>query len=84
MVVFVDGEFWHGKKLDPEKATQFWRDKIAANQARDARADARLAEAGWVVVRLWDTDVRRDPDGCVDKVADALAAAGRPRGCPPG
>lgn len=77
VAVFIDGEFWHGKKFDPDKATPFWRDKIAANQARDARADALLAEAGWVVVRVWDTDVRRDPDGCVHRIADALTAAGR-------
>ncbi len=78
VAVFVDGEFWHGKKFDPDKASQFWRDKIDANTARDARANEALVSAGWTVVRVWDTDVKNDPEACVRLVRDALNARGRP------
>lgn len=57
VAVFVDGCFWHGC---PEHATWpknnalFWREKIEKNRARDRDTDARLAEAGWASVRVWE------------------------------
>nr|BFD94238.1 very short patch repair endonuclease [Kitasatospora sp. Xyl93] len=57
IAVFVDGCFWHGC---PEHATwpknnaEFWREKIEKNRARDIDTDARLAEAGWLSVRVWE------------------------------
>lgn len=57
VAVFVDGCFWHGC---PEHATwpkanaEWWRAKIEANVARDRDSDARLTEAGWAVVRVWE------------------------------
>lgn len=79
VVVFVDGAFWHGRpdRFDPDKATEFWRAKIARNQARDRAANATLEAAGWIVLRFWDTDVRADASGCVEAVRGALAKAGR-------
>jgi DNA mismatch endonuclease (patch repair protein) len=57
VAVFVDGCFWHGC---PEHATwpknnaEFWRTKIEGNRSRDLDTDARLAEAGWLAVRVWE------------------------------
>lgn len=57
VAVFVDGCFWHGC---PEHATWpknnagFWREKIETNRRRDADTDARLSEAGWLAVRIWE------------------------------
>ncbi|WP_181773498.1 very short patch repair endonuclease [Amycolatopsis pittospori] len=57
VAVFVDGCFWHGC---PEHATwpknnaEFWRTKIETNRRRDLDTDARLAEAGWLAVRVWE------------------------------
>ncbi|MFF3070949.1 very short patch repair endonuclease [Kitasatospora sp. NPDC057904] len=57
VAVFVDGCFWHAC---PEHATwpknnaEFWREKIEKNRARDRDTDARLAEAGWLAVRVWE------------------------------
>ncbi|UQX04982.1 very short patch repair endonuclease [Streptomyces sp. RerS4] len=57
VAVFVDGCFWHGC---PEHATwpknnaDFWRAKIEGNRSRDLDTDARLAEAGWLALRVWE------------------------------
>ena len=57
VAVFVDGCFWHGC---PEHATwpknnaEFWRIKIETNRKRDADTDARLDEAGWLALRIWE------------------------------
>lgn len=68
VVVFVDGDFWHGRdweartaKLERGANAPYRLAKIAANIERDRRKTAELDAADWTVVRLWETDVRRDP-----------------------
>lgn len=57
VAVFVDGCFWHSC---PEHATvpvangSWWATKLAGNAARDRDTDARLAEQGWLSVRVWE------------------------------
>jgi len=57
VAVFLDGCFWHGC---PEHHTvasanaKFWADKVDGNRKRDRDTDSRLAEAGWVSVRIWE------------------------------
>ncbi|WIV62016.1 very short patch repair endonuclease [Amycolatopsis nalaikhensis] len=75
VAVFVDGCFWHGC---PEHATwpknnaDFWRDKIETNRKRDADTDARLQEAGWLPLRIWEHET-------VDVAADRVITAVRER-----
>lgn len=60
IAVFVDGCFWHGCPVhytSPVANADFWRSKLARNQARDAAADAALKNLGWRVVRLWEHEV---------------------------
>ncbi len=63
VAVFVDGCFWHGCqkcKTLPKTNRKFWRTKIAANQARDARVSSRLRRKGWSVIRVWECDVAKE------------------------
>jgi len=85
VVVFCDGDFWHGRSLDARLArlarghnASYWVEKIRTNVARDRANTARLQEAGWRVVRLWETDIRRDPAVVVAIVAE-LVENGRVR-----
>ncbi|TWD73151.1 T/G mismatch-specific endonuclease [Kribbella amoyensis] len=57
VAVFVDGCFWHGCPQHatwPRNNAEFWRAKIEGNRSRDVDTDARFAEAGWLVVRVWE------------------------------
>ncbi|WP_410608794.1 very short patch repair endonuclease [Amycolatopsis sp. lyj-109] len=57
VAVFVDGCFWHGcpdHATWPKNNAEFWRAKIEGNRQRDVDTDARLAEAGWLAVRVWE------------------------------
>lgn len=65
LVVFCDGDFWHGRNwrtlkplLDRRANAEYWVAKITANRRRDARVGRELRAAGWCVVRVWETDVR--------------------------
>jgi DNA mismatch endonuclease, patch repair protein len=56
IAVFVDGCFWHGcpeHATWPKQNAEFWREKIEANQRRDADTNARLLSLGWTVLRFW-------------------------------
>lgn len=59
----MDGCFWHGC---PEHHTvaatnaDFWAQKVVANQTRDRDTDARLANADWVSVRVWEHEDPRE------------------------
>lgn len=81
IVVFVDGDFWHGrdwearkKRLDSGGNASYWVSKIAYNRERDRRNEAVLREMGWLVMRFWETDVLEDPKSA----ADSLEAMIRP------
>src|SRR6266545_3167916 len=55
--VFVDGCFWHGcpeHRALPRANESWWRAKINRNRERDAETDARLRDAGWAVIRVWE------------------------------
>jgi DNA mismatch endonuclease (patch repair protein) len=63
IAIFVDGEFWHGHpKLGkiPQSNSAFWRKKIERNRLRDQLVNRTLSANGWIVVRIWQHELRRD------------------------
>ena len=57
VAVFVDGCYWHGCPIHghtPSTNPGYWVPKLRRNQERDAETNARLAAAGWTVVRVWE------------------------------
>lgn len=76
VVVFVDGDFWHGWRLPAweHKLTDFWRSKLHANRRRDRRNFSRLRAAQWKVVRIWEHEIRLDVDSCVARIRGAISA----------
>ncbi len=74
LAIFVDGEFWHGKKHTAERYAEmsgYWRTKIARNVDRDRRINAQLRELGWTTVRVTDRAVNTDLDRIVEFIGDA-------------
>jgi DNA mismatch endonuclease, patch repair protein len=68
--VFVDGDFWHGYRFPSwaDSLAPFWKDKIQRNRARDRRSHAALRRMGWRVVRLWQHQIKRDLEGCMNRI----------------
>lgn len=73
--VFIDGCFWHGcpeHYVRPRSRNSFWDDKLIENVERDVRQTTRLLDAGWIVVRLWEHEVREAPSAATRIVLNAM------------
>ncbi|NEM07735.1 very short patch repair endonuclease [Geodermatophilus normandii] len=80
VAVFVDGDYWHGntwrirgaKSFDAYFADRahgdFWRDKISKNMARDEEVNQHLGQAGWRVLRIWESAVQANVENAADQV----------------
>jgi DNA mismatch endonuclease (patch repair protein) len=75
VAVFVDGAFWHGhpSAFSPGKSGQYWDEKIKRNMERDRESDRALEAVGWTVIRFWDFEVKKDLEGCVQRIRSALS-----------
>jgi len=70
LAVFIDGDFWHGWRfpLWQHKLSEKWRNKIAATRERDRRNFRRLRRMGWKVLRIWEHQIERSPERCVEYI----------------
>ncbi len=78
VAIFVDGCFWHGCPRHaswPKANAAWWRSKIEANRSRDRDTDARLADQGWKVIRIWEHET-------AEAAARDVIELVRPRGQP--
>ena len=84
IAVFIDGDFWHGNpatwerrgmasmdELFPPDKREFWTAKLRRNAERDREVSERLTADGWRVIRVWESEVRRDLEGAAVRVAQA-------------
>jgi len=79
VVVFCDGDFWHGRnwrrlslQLKKRANADYWRQKIRSNMIRDERTTGLLSELGWYVIRLWEGDIRANPESAALVVAETV------------
>jgi DNA mismatch endonuclease (patch repair protein) len=70
IVIFVDGDFWHGWRFPAWrlKLSEKWERKIEANRLRDARNFRALRRAGWTVIRLWEHQIKKSPADCLARI----------------
>ncbi|MBI5138084.1 MAG: DNA mismatch endonuclease Vsr [Nitrospirae bacterium] len=74
VVVFVDGDFWHGWRFPVwrDKLLLKWEEKIDQNRRRDRRNHRKLRRLGWRVVRIWEHQIDRDLERCIGRIAEAI------------
>lgn len=77
VAIFVDGCFWHGcpeHYVRPRGASPLWDRKLAENVSRDRRQSQRLLDAGWMLIRLWEHEVREDAEAAALHLLSLLEA----------
>lgn len=79
IVIFCDGEFFHGKnwdelkiKLNESKNSAFWIDKISRNIEHDKEINAQLKGLGWTVLRFWGRDIRHNTLQCIKAIEESV------------
>lgn len=76
VAVFIDGCFWHGCPVHysaPARNADFWLAKRLRNQERDAETDSTLAAHDWQAIRVWEHDVKTDPDDVAARIAAVIS-----------
>lgn len=73
VAVFCDSEFWHGydwsnKKREFKSHQDFWIPKIERNIARDKEVNEELKNLGWIVLRFWGNDIKKNLQACADQI----------------
>lgn len=74
--IFINGCFWHCHDCHlfkwPQSRTAFWKTKIDANKARDAKTKTALLAAGWRILVVWECALkgktRQQPQDVFDQI----------------
>ena len=77
IAIFCDGEFWHGKDWSKKKQSiksncEYWINKIERNRSRDRSNEWELNCLGWVVLRFWGQEIKKDLTGCMKEIKCAI------------
>jgi len=75
VAIFIDGCFWHKCPVcfqEPETRKEFWMKKIQSNIDRDAKVDEQLKNNGWTVIRIWEHEIRKEPEKAIKKIIALL------------
>lgn len=83
IAIFVDGDYWHARVLVergpaalaqnlarlPELSRRYWEQKFTRRVARDQEVSAALADLGWLVLRVWESDAKANIAGTAAGIA---------------
>lgn len=79
VVIFCDGEFFHGKdwdvlkdKLKNSNNGEFWIEKISKNIKRDVEINKELSNMGWTVIRFWGKEIKQNTDKCICVIEEKI------------
>ncbi len=78
IAIFIDGCFWHGCSKCCARGVKsnkrYWTPKILANKQRDALNRRQLRALGWKVIRVWEHELEKHPERCLNKISRLLLA----------
>ena len=78
IAIFVDGDFWHARNHQDKPGEQiktnrgYWVPKLSRNVERDKEVNDALLAEGWLVLRFWESDIKKDVMECVREIEKYL------------
>jgi DNA mismatch endonuclease, patch repair protein len=80
VAVFIDGDFWHARTLRERGLSalksslrtakrDYWLEKFTRRIARDDAVTQALRDNGWLVIRLWESEVKSDLEAAVKRIS---------------
>jgi DNA mismatch endonuclease, patch repair protein len=81
VAVFCDGDYWHGRNFSISKCRirnnrEDWIRKFVNNIRRDRRNNDELSRRGWVVLRYWESDIKKNLIDIIDEISVVLYSIG--------
>ena len=77
IAVLCDSDYWHGydwenrsKRIKSNR--DYWIPKIERNMERDKEVTEALEREGWLVLRFWEWQIRKQLDECVAEILGAV------------
>lgn len=82
-VIFVDGDFWHGRALIEEGVkglrrglrtdrSDWWIAKLQRTVERDKEVTKVLVDDGWKVIRFWESEIKENLKDVADEIESHL------------
>lgn len=75
VAVFVDGCFWHGhdcRNTRPSDNAEYWAKKRERNIRHDKETTALFEQRGWIVIRIWECELKKKNRDILLKKLDCL------------
>lgn len=82
IVIFCDGDYWHGHNWalrgipsleeELEGYSEYWKKKIKRNVERDTEITKTLNAMGWKVIRIWESDIKKDLQMCIRSIEESI------------
>ncbi|MFA6469825.1 MAG: very short patch repair endonuclease [Bacteroidota bacterium] len=63
IAIFTDSCFWHSCRYHysiPKTNKKYWIRKLNNNKKRDIIVNRKLKQEGWIVVRIWEHQIKND------------------------
>ena len=79
IAVFCDSDYWHGYEWESRNQKiksnrDYWVPKIERNMARDKEVTEALQRDGWLVMRFWEWQIKKQLSACIESVLQAVEA----------
>lgn len=77
IAIFCDSDFWHGYEWEERNKRiksnrDYWIPKIERNMERDRQVNAHLTNDGWIVLRFWEWEIKKQLDKCINEIMNTI------------
>lgn len=76
VAIFVNGCFWHQCPIcrppPPKHNSDYWIPKLERNVERDREEIASLEAEGWIVIVVWECQLKKDPENSINSIVKVL------------
>ena len=79
--IFADGDYWHGNPTvfspNDEITSSGGRKKVWEIWEKDEKINQKLIQKGYNVLRLWEDDIKNNPEKCLRKIIKIIKESKR-------
>lgn len=76
IAIFINGCYWHRcPKCNlplPKNNTEYWKNKFERNVTRDQKKRNLLEEDGWLVIVVWECEIKHSLDNVVRSIVASI------------